>query len=213
MKTLLLNGSPNEKGNTYTALRLIADSLEEEGVETEILQVPKEPISGCRACYACRSKNTGRCAIEGDVVNIILEKIEQADALVLGTPVYYAAPNGQFLAALDRVFFCGSTAGIFAGKPAAAICAVRRGGATAALEVLQKYLTISGMPIAPTSYWPMIHGRVAGEVLKDDEGVQAMQMLGKTMAWLLKCIAAGKAEGTAYPKLPGGQKIMTNFIR
>jgi len=213
MKTLLLNGSPHEKGSTYTALTFVAAELVQEGIEAEILHVSKEPISGCRACYACRSNGRNRCAFDGDVVNVVLEKIEAADALVLGSPTYYAAPNGQFLAVLDRVFFTGSAAGLLAGKPAAAICAARRGGTTATLEVLQKYFTIAGMPIAPATYWPMIHGMSAEEVVKDLEGVQTMRMIGKTVAWLLKCIEAGKREGLAYPTVPGGEKVATNFIR
>jgi multimeric flavodoxin WrbA len=213
MKTLLINGSPNKNGSTFTALKFIEDSLGEEGVEAEIYQIPKEPIAGCVACYACKSSGSGRCAVTNDAVNIILEKIENADALVIGSPVYYAAPNGHLISALDRVFFAGSVAGLFQGKPAAAVCAVRRGGATATLEVLQKYFVISGMPIAPATYWPMIHGVNADEVVFDKEGVQAMQMLGKTIAWMLKCFDAGRSAGIKYPAAPGGKKIMTNFIR
>ena len=213
MKTLLINGSPHEKGNAFIALRIVADSLEEEGIETEIYQIPAEPILGCRACHACKEKGVGYCVMDGDAVNILIDKIKDADALVIGSPVHYAGPSGQLKAILDRVFFAGSVAGIFTGKPASAVCSVRRGGATAALEVLQKYFTISGMPIAPTTYWPMIHGRHEGEAVQDEEGVQEMQMLGRTIAWLLKCIQAGKDSGLSYPEMPGGKKIMTNFIR
>ena len=212
MKTLLINGSPNERGSTYTALSFVAGALEEEGIEYEIYQIPKGPVSGCIACYSCHAKNNYRCAIDGDAVNAIIEKIEAADALVLGSPVYYAAPNGQLLSVLDRVFFAGR-GGAFEGKPAAAVCAARRGGTTATLEVLQKYFTIAGMPIAPSTYWPMIHGRTADDVVKDEEGVQEMQMLGKTIAWLLKCIEAGKKAGISYPEIPGGEKAWTDFIR
>lgn len=211
MKALLLNGSPNEKGSTYTALNFVAGALEEEGVETEILHVVKGATSGCQACYACKNRGLNRCAIDGDAVNAILEKAETSDALIIGSPVYYASPNGQFLAILDRVFFSGGA--LFTGKPGAAICVARRGGTTATLEVLQKYFTISGMPLVPSSYWPMIHGRVPSEVAQDAEGVQAMQMTGKTIAWLLKCIEAGRKEGAIYPKFPGGEKAWTNFIR
>jgi len=211
MKVLLINGSPNERGSTFTALRFVSEALEEEGVEAEIFQIPRAPVSGCRACFACRAKGNNRCVIDGDAVNIILEKMEGSDALVLGSPVYYAAPNGQLLAVLDRVFFSGG--GTFAGKPAAAVCAARRGGATATLEVLQKYFTISGMPMAPSTYWPMIHGMGAEEVVRDEEGVQVMQMLGKNIAWLIKCIDAGKKAGVFQPDVPGGEKVSTNFIR
>jgi len=214
MKTLLLNGSPHEKGSTYTALRVVADSLEAEGSETEIYQIPFKPILGCSGCRTCKKTMNNRCVVEGDAVNVIIEKMEGSDALVIGTPVYYAAPNGHLLAVLDRVFFpCGYEQGAFTGKPASAICVARRGGTTATLEVLQKYFTIAGMPIVPTSYWPMIHGLSGEEVLQDLEGVQAMQMVGKTLAWLMKCIAAGKSAGVAFPALPGGEKVWTSFIR
>ncbi|MCL2112201.1 MAG: flavodoxin family protein [Clostridiales bacterium] len=212
MKALLINGSPIEQGSIYVALGYVAEALKEEGVDSEIYQIPREPISGCRACYACKAKGDGRCSIGGDAVNVILEKMEGSDALVLGSPVYYAAPNGQLLAALDRVFF-SSGGTVFAGKPAAAVCAARRGGTTATLDVLQKYFTIAGMPTAPTTYWPMIHGRGAEDVVHDAEGIQTMQMLGKTLAWLIKCIAAGKAAGVSYPSVPGGEKVWTDFIR
>ena len=211
MKALLINGSPHDKGSTYTALRLVADALEEEGVEAEIYQIPPVPVSGCVGCYYCRSVGEDRCVMEGDAVNVIIEKMEGADALVLGSPVYYAAPTGQLLAVLDRVFFSGKAA--FTGKPASAICVARRAGTTATLDVLQKYFTICGMPIAPSTYWPMAHGMSGEEVMKDEEGVQIMQMVGKTVAWMLKCIEAGKQAGIDYPEIPGGEKIATNFIR
>ena len=211
MKTLLINGSPHEKGSTYTALRLVADALEEEGVAAEIFQIPNAPVRGCAGCYHCRNTNENRCVFTGDAVNEIIEKMESADALVLGSPVYYAAPSGQILSVLDRVFFSGKA--VFEGKPAAAVCVARRGGTTATLEVLQKYFTICGMPIAPSTYWPMAHGMSGEEVMRDAEGVQIMQMVGKTVAWLLKCIEAGKAAGHVYPEPPGGEKVATNFIR
>ena len=213
MKALLLNGSPNKQGSTYTALGFIKEALEEEGVAAEIFHVPPEPIAGCVACHKCKAGGA-RCAFDGDAVNLILEKMEQADALVVGSPTYFASPNGHLIAVLDRVFFAGTaSATIFNGKPAAAITAARRGGATAALEVMQKYFTIAGMPIAPSSYWPMIHGRAAADVVQDAEGVQSMKMTGKTIAWLLKCIEAGKAEGLSYPRYPDGEKVWTDFIR
>ena len=211
MKTLLLNGSPNEKGSTWTALSYIADSLIEEGVEAEIFHVTNTPIPGCNACYVCRQNATNRCMMQEDIVNVIIDKVKAADAFVIGSPVYYAAPNGHLLAILDRVFFSGIKN--FAGKPAAAVCALRRGGGTAALEVLHKYFTIAGMPIAPSTYWPMIHGRLPEEIPQDKEGMQEMQMLGKTIAWMLKCFELGRAAGMGYPEVPGGEKVMTNFIR
>ena len=210
MKTLLINGSPHKNGSTAAALRLVADALEEEGIETEIYQIPPA-VQGCAGCFRCKESGANRCVFDDDEVNGIIGKIEEADALVLGTPVYFSGPTGQLLAVLDRVFFAGRAS--FTGKPGAAVCALRRGGATATLEVLQQYFTISGMPIAPSTYWPMAHGMSGGEVLKDGEGAQAMQMVGKTIAWLLNCIEAGKAAGIVYPEIPGGEKISTNFIR
>ena len=211
MKALLINGSPHKKGSTYTALRLVADALEEEGIEAEICQISPAPVRGCAGCRRCRESGTNRCFFDDDEVNGLIEKITGSDALVLGTPVYFAGPNGQVMSVLDRVFFAGRA--LFAGKPGAAVCVLRRGGATATLDTLQKYFTISGMPIAPSSYWPMAHGNSGEEILKDGEGVQIMQMTGKTIAWMLKCIEAGKASGVFYPEMPGGEKVMTNFIR
>jgi len=211
MKTLLINGSLHTKGSTYTALKLVADSLEEEGIEAEIYQLPHKPVLGCAGCYKCMNTGENRCVVKGDAVNEIIEKMESSDALVLGSPVYYASPSGQILSVLDRVFFAGRA--IFPGKPAAAICVARRAGTTATLSVLQKYFTICGMPIAPSTYWAMAHGMSGEEVMRDPEGVQIMQMTGKTIAWLLKCIEAGKSQGIIYPNPPGGEKISTNFIR
>jgi len=211
MKTLLINGSPHKNGSTATALRLVADSLEEEGIEAEIYQISPVPVRGCAGCFSCKQSGENRCFFDDDEVNGLIKKIEESDALVLGTPVYFGGPNGQLLSVLDRVFFAGRAS--FTGKPAAAICVLRRGGATSALEVLQKYFTISGMPIAPSTYWPMAHGMSGEEILKDGEGSQTMQMTGKTIAWMLKCIEAGKAAGVFYPDMPGGEKVSTNFIR
>jgi len=212
MKTLLINGSPHAENTTYAALKLVADSLEEEGVETEIFQIPPVPAVGCMGCMICKVIGDNRCVGAKDSANILIEKMESADALVVGTPVYYASPNGQLLAVLDRVFYAGGRS-IFSGKPASAICVARRAGTTSAIDVVQKYFTISGMPIVPSTYWPMAHGMSDEEIMRDEEGVQIMQMVGKTMAWMLKCIEAGKASGIPYPTPPGGEKIFTNFIR
>ena len=213
MKALLINGSQRPNGNTSIALRAVSDSLREENVDTEILQVPKTPVSGCCMCYRCRTAERGRCAIKDDIANALIEKIIEADALVLGSPVYFAGPSGQLKAALDRVFFIGAYEGFFAGKPGAAVCAVRRGGAVATIDALQNYFTICGMPVAPSTYWPIIHGLEPDEAYQDSEGVQAMQMLGKTLAWMMKCFSAGKSIGVLYPDVPGGERITTNFIR
>jgi multimeric flavodoxin WrbA len=212
MKALLINGSPHKSGCTYTALKAVCEELNANGVETEIYQIPVKPISGCIDCGACLRLRNNRCAIEGDAVNIIIEKIKTADALVLGSPVYYASPAGQLLAILDRVFFAGGR-DIFATKPAAVVCSARRAGTTATLDVLMKYLIISGMPVVPSTYWPMVHGKAADDVLADKEGLQTMKALGRNMAWLLQCIEAGRAAGIKDPRVPGGEKVWTNFIR
>lgn len=211
MKTLLLNGSPHKQGNTHQALTYVADTLEKEGIQTEIFQLPPDPSRGCIACMACKERANNRCAFDDGSVNTILEKMESADALVIGSPVYYAGPSGHLLSTLDRVFYSGSA--IFKGKPGAAVCVARRGGGTSTLDRLQKYFPIAGMPLAPSTYWPLIYGRAPGEIDQDEEGIQEMQMLGKTISWLLKCIDAGRATGISYPEIPSGKKIMTNFVR
>jgi multimeric flavodoxin WrbA len=159
-------------------------------------------------------KRSNQCVIgdDADAVNVILEKMKTADALVVGSPVYYAAPAGQLLSVLDRVFFAGGR-DLFANKPAAAVCSARRGGTTATLDVLQKYFIISGMPVVPATYWPMVHGQTAEDVLLDKEGVQSMKSIGQNMTWLLQCIAAGREAGVKDPLIPGGEKAWTNFIR
>ncbi|MDR0817153.1 MAG: flavodoxin family protein [Clostridiales Family XIII bacterium] len=210
MKVLLVNGSPHPAGCTYTALKLVAGAIEEEGIEAEIYHIPNDAIRGCISCGACMRNKTGRCAFDGDAVNIILEKLETSDALIIGSPVYYASPNGHMLAVMDRVFYAGDK---FEGKPGAAVCSARRGGTTATLDALNKYFPINGMPTVPSFYWTMVHGNKPEEVLQDSEGVQVMQMLGKNTAWLLKSIEAGKAAGLKLPQLPGGKKQRTNFIR
>ncbi|MDR0875839.1 MAG: flavodoxin family protein [Clostridiales Family XIII bacterium] len=212
MKALLINGSPHKSGCTYTALNAVAEALNANGTETEIFQIPVKPVSGCIDCGACLRLRNNRCAIEDDAVNIILEKMKTADALVLGSPVYYASPAGQLLAILDRVFFAGDR-GNFENKPAAVVCSARRAGTTATLDVLMKYFIISGMPVIPSTYWPMVHGKAAEEVLSDKEGLQTMKALGQNMAWLLQCIDAGRKAGIKAPCIPGDEKVWTNFIR
>lgn len=205
MKVLLLNGSPRAAGCTYTALRQAADVLEACGMETEIFHLCQKPVPGCRSCLSCRK--TGRCVFD-DCVNVVREKLENADGLIVGAPVYYASPNGEALAALDRIFYAG---GHFAHKPAAAIVSARRAGTTAALEVLQKYFTISQMPVVSSQYWPMVHGNSPEEVLQDEEGLQIVRTLARNMAWLLQCIEAGRKAGVTPPERE--PRKVTNFIR
>ncbi len=204
MKVILLNGSPHKEGCTDTALREVEGSLLENGIETERIWIGGSAW-GCTACGAC--KKTGRCVVD-DAVNEVLEKMETADGLVVGSPVYYASPNGSLVSFLDRLFYAGSC---FAYKPAAAVASARRAGTTATIDMLNKYFTISNMMVVSSQYWNMVHGNSPKEVKQDLEGLQTMRTLGANMAWLLQCIEAGKAAGVALPKPE--EKIKTNFIR
>ncbi len=205
MKVFLINGSPNPDGCTYTALKEVAGALEKNGIEAEVFQIGRLPVRGCIDCGGCRNN---RCAFD-DIANQALAKFESCDGLVIGSPVYYAAPNGSLIALLNRMFFAGSA--LMRLKPAACIVSGRRAGTTAALEVLNKYPTIAQMPLVSSTYWNMVHGNEPAEVMKDEEGVQTMRVLGANMAYLLKCIEAGKATGITPPA--PAQRIFTNFIR
>lgn len=203
MKAVLLNGSPHAKACTFTALREVADALEQSGVETEIIHAIQGPVHGCTGCRMCAK--TGRCVFDDDLVNEVREKVAQADGLVIGSPVYYASPNGAFLAFLDRMFFAGSER--FRHKPGAAVVSARRAGTTASLDALNKYFLISNMPLVPSQYWPMVHGNTPEEVAQDEEGLQIMRCLGRNMAWLMRCIATGG------PPPAMEEKKRTSFIR
>lgn len=208
MKVLLINGSPRAEGCTYTALCEVAKELEKENIETEIFHIGSDPIRGCTACRNCARTGSGKCIFDDDVVNVALEKAKEADAFVFGSPVYYAGASGQITSFLDRLFYAGNC---FQYKPGAAVVSCRRGGATAAFEQLNKYFTISSMPIVSSQYWNMVHGNTPEEVKQDLEGMQTMRTLGKNMAWLLKCIQAGKEAGMALPEKE--TRVATNFIR
>ncbi|MBC9786457.1 flavodoxin family protein [Heliobacterium chlorum] len=208
MKVLLVNGSPHEKGCTYTALSEVAGALEKQGIETEIFHVGKKPISGCHGCYACQQ--TGTCFMK-DPVNEFLEKATKTDGYIFGSPVHFASASGALTSFMDRVFFAGLRSGIFRFKPAAAVVSARRGGTTATFDQINKYFTISGMPVVSSQYWNMVHGTTPDEVRQDLEGMQTMRTLGHNMAWLLKSIEAGKAAGVAQPETEPRQ--ITNFIR
>lgn len=209
MKVVLINGSPHEKGCTYTALKEVADTLQNEGIEAEIVHIGKDPIAGCTACGYCSRTGENRCVIN-DKVNQILEKLETADGLVVGSPVYYASPNGSLISLLDRLFLAGAQS-LMALKPGAAVTSARRAGTTSALEVIQKYFTISQMPVVSSNYWPMVHGSSPQEVAQDKEGLQIMRILGRNMAWMLSCIQAGEKAGVKKPQAE--EKIKTSFIR
>ena len=206
MKVLLVNGSPKEKGCTYTALAEIAKELEKNGTETEIFHIGNKPIGGCMGCGACA--RLGKC-VQQDIVNDAIDKFLSADGFVFGTPVHYAAATGGITSFLDRVFYiCGKR---LADKPGAAIVSCRRGGASAAFDQLNKYFTISNMPVVSSQYWNMVHGNKPEEVLRDEEGMQTMRTLANNMAWLLKCIEAGDKSGVKRPQREA--VIKTNYIR
>ncbi len=207
MKVLMINGSPNEKGCTYTALSEVASSLEKQGIESEILWIGKGAIHGCSACGSC--KTTGVCIFTKDLVNETALKAIAADALVLGSPVYYASINGAASALFDRLFRLISKH--MARKPGAAVVSCRRGGASAAFDRMNKYFTISQMPVVSSTYWNSVHGNTPDEVRQDLEGLQVMRNLGANLGWLLQCIEAGKRAGVLPPVRE--QPLATNFIR
>ncbi|MDL2324000.1 flavodoxin family protein [Ruminococcaceae bacterium OttesenSCG-928-A16] len=204
MKVLLINGSPKAAGCTFTALSEVAGELQKNGIETEMFQLGSKAVHGCIACHKC--EETSRCVFNDDGANACIEAMAQADGIVVGSPVYYAGPNGALCAMLDRVFYAADD--LFAYKPAAAVVSCRRGGSTAALDRLQKYFTIANMPVVPSQYWNMVHGHTPEEVRQDKEGLQTMRVLGHNMAAMLK--AFNKAGGVpAFEE----QRIATNFIR
>ena len=198
-KILLLNGSPHVNGCTATALQEMIRVFKEEGMETELIQVGSKAIRGCISCNSCGK--TGKCVFNDDIVNETAKKFEEADGLVIGSPVYYASPNGTLLSFLDRLFY--STSFSKQMKVGAAVVSCRRGGNTASFDVLNKYFTISGMPVASSTYWNQVHGFTAEDVKKDLEGLQTMRNLAKNMAFMIKAFAdAKKAYG--YPVLDHG---------
>lgn len=206
-KILLVSGSPRSKGCTYTALREVADTLEECGVETELLEIGAKPVAGCIACGRCRE--TGKCVFPDDAVNAISEKLDGYAGIVVGSPVYYAGPSGQICAFLDRLFY--SSGGRMAGKIGAAVVSCRRGGASAAFDRLNKYFQISNMVVASSQYWNQVHGNTPEEVRQDIEGMQTMRTLGQNIAWLVKSLEAAREGGVKPPVY--GPKTFTNFIR
>ncbi len=206
MNVLLVNGSPRENGSTYTALEEVAKAIEGEGVGAEIFHIGRNPMSGCIACGYCREEK--RCVFE-DSVNVFLDKAGDYDGFVFGSPVHFAAASGGIASFMDRAFYTDRSELAF--KPAAAIVCARRGGTTAAIDQLNKYFTISQMPIVSSKYWNMVHGNNPEEVRQDLEGMQVMRALGRNMAWLLKCLEAGKKAGIDLPEQEEG--IRTNFIR
>ena len=208
MKVLLINGSSNENGCTFTALNEISLVLNHEGIESEIIQLGAKEYNDCIGCGLCRSKLNGKC-IYDDIVNELIEKAKEADGFIFGSPVYYAHPSGRLISVLDRLFF--AAAKHLAHKPAAAIVSARRAGTSSSLDVIQKYFLINQMPVISSSYWNMVHGSKPEDVLKDKEGLQTMHHLAKNMAYYLKLIQLGQEHNIIPPQ--NEKKEMTNFIR
>lgn len=210
MKVLLVNGSPHEKGCTFTALEEVAKTLNEEGIETEIFQIGTKPISGCIACKNCGK--TGHCVFS-DRVNEFLAIAENVNGFIFGSPVHYASAGGAITSFLDRAFYTDLQSGkqTFYLKPAAAVVSARRAGTTATFDQLNKYFTLSEMPVISSRYWNMVHGHTPEDVKKDLEGLQIMRILGRNIAWFLKCKEAGIKAGVPFPERE--ERIATNFIR
>ena len=202
MKVVLINGSPHRKGNTFIALSEVAGALEKDGVQTEIIQLGIKAVQGCIACNKCAE--LGHCVFQDTLYNQVREALQEADGIVVGSPVYYAGPNGALCALLDRVFY--SCSELLAYKAGASVAVCRRGGASATFDRLNKYFTILNMPVVSSQYWNSVHGMRPGEATEDAEGLQTMRMLGRNMAWLLKGV---KREERPEPEL----RVMTNFIR
>lgn len=205
MHVALLNGSPHEKGCTFTALTEVQGVLESEGVTTQMFWVGNQPVAGCTACGYCDRHD--RCVVDDDRVNHLLDT--PFDALVVGSPVYYGAASGQVTSFLNRLFFSGSER--FEGRFGAAVVSCRRAGATATFDQLNKYFLIANMPVVPSQYWNMVHGNSPAQVQQDLEGMQTMRTLGHNLAWMLRMKAAGKDAAIAPPVRE--PRVSTNFIR
>ena len=206
MKVLIINGSPHESGTTQTALAEAMRTLSAEGIECETIHIGNKRISGCVGCGACHKGHVG-CAHD-ELVNEVAKKFEEADGIIIGSPVYYASPNGTLIAFLDKLFY--SSAFDKSMKVGAAVVCARRGGCTSSFDVINKYFSISSMPIATSCYWNQVHGAIAEDALLDAEGLMTMRTLAKNMAFLIKSISLGKEKFGLPEKEP---KTRTNFIR
>lgn len=205
MKVILVNGSPHKDGCTYTALKEVAETVEKNGIETEIFWLGIEPIASCIGCNACLKNN--KC-FRNDIVNTFLEKVPHVDGFVFGSPVHFASSSGALTSFMDRVFY--GRRKLFENKPACAIVSCRRGGASSSFDQINKYFSMNNMPIVTSQYWNQVHGTCKEEVKKDLEGMQTMRTLGNNLSWLLKCIDIAKKQGLEYPK--NEEVIKTNFI-
>lgn len=204
MKVLLINGSPRKEGNTFIALSEVARTLEENGVETRIISIGKKAVQGCIACNKCFE--LGHCIFNDELYNKVREEMKTSDALVVGSPVYYAGPNGSLCALLDRFFYSSSE--YLQYKPAAAVAVARRGGASVTFDRLNRYFSITNMPIVPSQYWNLVHGLNPGDAKEDAEGLQTMRTLARNMVWMLNNLKNG-----GFPVPEQEEWIMTNFIR
>lgn len=205
MKVLLINGSPRKKGNTFTALSEVAKTLNEEGIETDIISIGKQAVQGCIACAMCG--RTGRCTFHDDLYYQVLRAVKDGiDGLIIGSPVYYGGPNGSLCALLDRVFY--SLGKELQFKPGASVVVCRRGGATAAFDRLNKYFTMMNMPLVSSQYWNIVYGQTPGQAAQDEEGMQTMRTMARNMAWMIKKLNV-REEGHPQPE----PRVASNFIR
>ncbi|WP_042277383.1 flavodoxin family protein [[Clostridium] dakarense] len=211
MKVVAFNGSPKKEGNTYNSIKAVATELEKEGIEVEIVHVGNKLVRGCLACGGCSRNKNERCVIETDEVNEWVQKIKEADGIILGSPVYYSSIAGTMKSFLDRAFYVGSAnGGMFRHKIGASVVAVRRSGGIPVFDQLNNYINYSEMIMPTSNYWNVAYGTTPGEVTQDEEGMQIMRVLGKNMAWIMKVVEAGKSQVKENEK---ENKIFTNFIR
>jgi len=211
MKVVAFNGSPRKEGNTYHAIKIVADELKKEGIDTEIIHVGNKSIRGCMACGQCVKNKNEKCVLPGDEVNEWIQKMKEADGIILGSPVYYSSIAGTMKAFLDRAFYVTSAnGGMLRHKVGAGVVAVRRSGGLPTFNQLNNYINYSEMLMPTSNYWNVIHGTSPGEALQDEEGVQIMRVLGKNMAWCMKLVENGRG----VVKEPEREnKIFTHFIR
>ena len=211
MKVLMINGGPHPEGCTCTALKEVATTLGKEGIDSEIVWIGNKPVGGCIACKGCVKK--GQCVFD-DIVNEVRSKAYEADGFIFGTPVHYGAASGNMTAFMDRLFYselCGNANKAFYMKPAAAVISARRAGITAAFDQMNKYFTIQEMPVVSSRYWNMVHGAAPEDVKQDLEGLYTMRVLGRNMAYMLKCKEAAAQAGVSLPEQESA--VFTNFIR
>ncbi|MDO4534486.1 MAG: flavodoxin family protein [Clostridium perfringens] len=211
MKVVAFNGSPKKEGNTYHAIKMVADELEKEGIEVEIVHVGNKTVRGCMACNGCAKNQDRKCVMTNDDVNEWIAKMDKADGIILGSPVHFSAIGGTMKSFLDRAFYVGScNGGMYRHKVGAAVAAVRRSGGVPTFEQLNNFLNYSEMLMPTSNYWNVIHGTAPGEVSKDDEGKQIMSLLGQNMAWLMKLVENGKG---IVKEPEASNKVFTHFIR